>query len=253
MTAPRRLLITGASRGIGRAAALLAGAQGWPVAVNYRYDQGAADQVVDQIKAAGGWAVALQADIGDPAQVAVLFDRADAALGGLDAVVANAGIVAPVMKLAEMSDDRLRQMVQVNLLGALYCAREAARRLPRPKDQPAASLVLLSSAAARLGSPGEFVDYAATKGAIDTLTIGLARELGGDNIRVNAIRPGLIDTDMQADSGIPDRAFRLAGNIPMGRPGTADEVAEAVIWLASEGSGYVSGSIWMSAAGAEPF
>ncbi|AUH33713.1 SDR family oxidoreductase [Paracoccus tegillarcae] len=243
MTAPRRLLITGGSRGIGRAAALLAGAQGWSVAVNYRKDQAAADQVVDQITSQGGNATALQADIGEADQVADLFDRAEAALGGLDAVVVNAGIVAPVMKLAEMQDERLQRMVQVNLLGALYCAREAARRLPRPKDQPPASLVLLSSAAARLGSPGEFVDYAATKGAIDTLTLGLARELGPDNIRVNAIRPGLIDTDMQADSGIADRAFRLAGNIPMGRPGTADEVAEAVIWLAGEASRYVSGSI----------
>lgn len=243
MSQPRRLLITGGSRGIGRAAALLAGAQGWPVAVNYRADQAAADAVVAQIKDQGGWAVALQADISDPTEVVVLFDRADAALGGLDAVVVNAGIVAPVMKLAQMEDERLQRMVQVNLLGALYSAREAARRLPRPKDQPPASLVLLSSVAARLGSPGEFVDYAATKGAIDTLAIGLARELGPDNIRVNAIRPGLIDTEMQADSGIPDRAFRLAGNIPFGRPGTADEVAAAVIWLAGDNSRYVSGSI----------
>ena len=243
MTAPRRLLITGGSRGIGREAALLAGARGWPVAVNYRQDRAAADAVVDRIVGQGGRAVALGADISDPAQVGPLFDQAEAALGGLDAVIVNAGIVAPVMTLAQMDDARLDRMVRVNLLGALYCAREAARRLPRPKDQPPAAILLMSSAAARLGSPGEFVDYAATKGAIDTLTLGLARELGAENIRVNAIRPGLIDTGMQADSGIPDRAFRLAGTIPMGRPGTAEEVAEAAIWLVSDQARYVSGAI----------
>lgn len=243
MTSPRRLLITGGSRGIGRAAALLAGAQGWPVVINWRRDQAAAEDVVAQITQDGGRAVAVQADISDPAQVIALFDQAEAALGGLDAVVVNAGIVQPIMPLAQMTDDRLQRMVGVNLLGALYCAREAARRLPRAKDQAPASLVLMSSAAARLGSPGEFVDYAATKGAIDTLTFGLARELGAQNIRVNAIRPGLIDTEMQADSGMADRAFRLAENIPMGRPGSAAEVAEAVIWLAGDASRYVSGSI----------
>lgn len=243
MSAPRRLLITGGSRGIGRAAAVLAGQRGWPVAVNYRQDRAAADAVVAQITGQGGQAVALAADISNPGQVGSLFDQAQAALGGLDAVIVNAGIVAPVMPLAQMDDARLDRMVRVNLLGALYCAREAARRLPRPKDQPPAAILLMSSAAARLGSPGEFVDYAATKGAIDTLTLGLARELGAQNIRVNAIRPGLIDTDMQADSGIPDRAFRLAGNIPLGRPGTADEVAEAAIWLVSDQARYVSGAI----------
>lgn len=243
MTAQRRLLITGGSRGIGRAAALLAGTAGWPVAVNYRSDQAAADEVVAQIVGQGGRAVALKADVSDPAQITPLFDQAEAALGGIDAVMVNAGIVAPVMPLAQMDDARLDRMVRVNVLGALYCAREAARRLPRPKDQPPAAILLMSSAAARLGSPGEFVDYAATKGAIDTLTIGLARELGAQNIRVNAIRPGLIDTEMQADSGIPDRAFRLAGNIPMGRPGTAAEVAEAAIWLVSDQARYVSGAI----------
>ncbi|TRW96067.1 SDR family oxidoreductase [Paracoccus sp. M683] len=242
-TAPRRLLITGASRGIGRAAALIAAAQGWPVAVNYRQDRAAADAVVAAIAAQSGQSVALQADVSDPAQVEPLFDAAEAALGGLDAVIVNAGIVAPVMKLAQMDDARLDRMVRVNVLGSLYCAREAARRLPRPKDQPPAAILLMSSASARLGSPGEFVDYAATKGAIDTLTLGLARELGSENIRVNAIRPGLIDTDMQADSGIPDRAFRMAGNIPMGRPGTADEVARAAIWLVSDAARYVSGAI----------
>lgn len=243
MSAPRRLLITGGSRGIGRAAAVLAGQRGWPVAVNYRQDRAAADAVVAQITGQGGQAVALAADISNPGQVGSLFDRAQAELGGLDAVIVNAGIVAPVMPLAQMDDARLDRMVRVNLLGALYCAREAARRLPRPKDQPSAAILLMSSAAARLGSPGEFVDYAATKGAIDTLTLGLAREVGAQNIRVNAIRPGLIDTEMQADSGIPDRAFRLAGNIPLGRPGTAHEVAEAAIWLVSDQARYVSGAI----------
>lgn len=242
MTDQRRVLITGGSRGIGRAIALMAAARGWPVAVNYRNDQAAADALIDQIAAMGGQAVAIRADVSDPDQVEALFIQAQAALGGLDGVVVNAGILAPIMKLADMDDARLDRVVRVNLLGALYCARAAARRLPRPKDQPAASLVLMSSAAARLGSGGEFVDYAATKGALDTLTIGLARELGPDNIRVNAIRPGLIDTEMQADSGLPDRAHRLAGNIPLARAGTADEVAEAAIWLLGDQARYVSGT-----------
>lgn len=243
MTDRRRILITGASRGIGRAAALLAGARGWQVAVNYVRNADAAADVVRGIEAAGGQGVAIAADVAEAEQVAALFDRADAAFGGLDAVVASAGIVAPVMPLARMGVDRLQRMVAVNLTGSLLVAREAARRLPRDKALAPASLTLLSSAAARLGSPGEFVDYAATKGAIDTLTIGLARELGPQNIRVNAIRPGLIETDMQADSGIPDRAARLAGNIPMGRPGSAGEVAEAIVWLASDAARYVSGAI----------
>ena len=239
----RRVLITGASRGIGRATAVLAAAQGWSVAVNYRKDAVAAQQVLHIIRTNGGTAAGIQADIGDAPQVSALFEEATDALGGLDAVVINAGIVAPVMPLVRMDDARLERMVRVNLLGALFCAREAARRLPRSKDQSPASIVLMSSAASRLGSPGEFVDYAATKGAIDSLTLGLSRELGADNIRVNAIRPGLIDTDMQADSGIPDRAQRLAGNIPMGRPGTAEEVAETAVWLIGDGARYVSGAI----------
>ena len=237
-----RILITGASRGIGRAAALMAGARGWSVGVNYRDRRDAADEVVVAVEKAGGRAIALQADVTQADDVARIFDRAEAAFGGLDAVVANAGIVAPAMALAQTTPDRLERMVRVNLLGALLVAREAARRLPR-EDGVTTSLTLMSSAAARLGSPGEFVDYAASKGAIDTLTLGLAKELGPRNVRVNAIRPGLIETEMQADSGIPDRATRLAGNIPMGRPGSADEVAEAIIWLASDAARYVSGAI----------
>ncbi len=243
MSASKRILITGASRGIGRAAALLAGAQGWSVIVNYRRDAEAAEKVTAGIRTAGGQAVPLQADVSDAGQVADLFARAEGAFGGLDAVVANAGIAAPLMPLSRMAPDRLERMVRVNLLGALFVAREAARCLARDMAAMPASLTLMSSAASRLGSPGEFVDYAATKGAIDTLTIGLARELGSANIRVNAIRPGLIDTDLQADSGVPDRAIRLAGNIPLARPGSADEVAEAVIWLASDAARYVSGAI----------
>jgi NAD(P)-dependent dehydrogenase (short-subunit alcohol dehydrogenase family) len=243
MSEHRRILITGASRGIGRAAALLAGSRGWSVVVNYRQRADEAAEVVHRIEEAGGQAIALRADVGEAGEVADLFARAEDRFGGLDAVVANAGIVAPIMPLAQMSPDRLERMVRVNLTGTLLVAREAARCLPRDLTQAPAALILMSSAAARLGSPNEFVDYAASKGAIDTLTIGLAKELGPQNIRVNAVRPGLIETDMQADSGIPDRATRLAGNIPMGRPGTAHEVAEAIVWLASDAARYVSGAI----------
>lgn len=238
-----RLLITGASRGIGRAAALLAGARGWSVAVGYQSRADAAAEVVEAVQDAGGTAIAVQGDVADPAQVVAMFDAACDAFGGLDAVVCNAGILARAMPLADTTDDRLDRMVRVNLLGALFVAREAARRLPRPMDQASASLVLMSSAAARLGSPGDFVDYAATKGAIDTLAVGLSKELGPQNVRVNAIRPGLIDTEMQADSGIPDRAFRNAGSVPLGRPGTAEEVAETIVWLCSDAARYVSGAV----------
>ncbi|MCB1344590.1 MAG: SDR family oxidoreductase, partial [Rhodobacteraceae bacterium] len=168
---------------------------------------------------------------------------AEAALGRLDAVVVNAGIVAPSSPLAETTPERLRAVVETNVLGALFCAREAARRLPRGNEEEAAALVLLSSVAARLGSAGEYVDYAASKAAVDTLTIGLARELAGGNVRVNAVRPGLIDTEIHASGGRPTRAFDLAHLVPMGRPGTADEVAELILWLCSPAASYVTGAV----------
>jgi NAD(P)-dependent dehydrogenase (short-subunit alcohol dehydrogenase family) len=172
-----------------------------------------------------------------------MFAESKETYGVIDAVVLNAGIVAPSMTLSEMTSERLRQVLETNMLGAFLCAREAARTLPRPMSEPSASLVLVSSAASRLGSPFEYVDYAATKGATDTLTIGLSKELADKNIRVNAVRPGLIETGIHARNGQPDRAQRLGKNVPMARPGTADEVAEAIIWLCSDASSYSTGSI----------
>lgn len=233
-----RVLITGGTRGIGRATALDCAARGWPVALGYRGDAAAAADTLAAVRAAGGAGHAFAADVADAAQVAALFDRAQAALGGLDAVVVNAGIVAPVMPLAEMTPERLDRMVRVNLTGALYQAREAARRLP-----DGGAIVFVSSAAARIGSPGSYVDYAATKGGIDTLTIGLAKELAPRRIRVNGVRPGIIDTDIHADGGEPDRVARVGAGLPLGRAGTAAEVAAGITWLLSDAASYASGAI----------
>lgn len=233
-----RVLITGGTRGIGRATALDCAARGWPVALGYRGDAAAAAAALAAVRAAGGAGHAFAADVADAAQVAALFDRAQAALGGLDAVVVNAGIVAPVMPLAEMTPERLDRMVRVNLTGALYQAREAARRLP-----DGGAIVFVSSAAARIGSPGSYVDYAATKGGIDTLTIGLAKELAPRRIRVNGVRPGIIDTDIHADGGEPDRVARVGAGLPLGRAGTAAEVAAGITWLLSDAASYASGAI----------
>lgn len=235
------MLITGASRGIGRATALMAAARGWDVAVTYRQDAGAAAEVVRGVEAQGRRALALAGDVTDPAAVALVFDGAEAALGRLDAVVINAGIVAPSLPLAETTPERLRAVVETNVLGALFCAREAARRLPR--DEGDAAIVLLSSVAARLGSAGEYVDYAASKAAVDTLAIGLARELAPGRVRVNAVRPGLIDTEIHASGGRPTRAFDLAPLVPLGRPGRAEEVAEMILWLCSPAASYVTGAV----------
>lgn len=240
--ARRCMLITGGSRGIGRATALMAAGRGWDVALSYRAEAAAAAEVVAAIEAQGGRAAALPCDVTDPGAVAGLFDGAEAAVGRLDAVVVNAGIVAPSQPLAAMAPDRLRRVVETNLLGALFCAREAARRLPRPASEEAASLVLVSSIAARLGSAGEYVDYAAAKAGVDTLALGLAKELAPGNVRVNAVRPGLIDTGIHASGGRPTRAFDLAPLVPMGRPGSADEVAELILWLCGPAASYVTGA-----------
>lgn len=233
-----RILITGGTRGIGRATALSCAARGWATALGYRGDSAAAGDTLAAIKAAGGTSSVHAADIADPEQVAALFDAAAAAMGGLDGVVINAGIVAPVMPLAEMTPERIERMVRVNLTGALYCAREAARRLP-----DGGAMVLMSSVAARLGSAGKYVDYAATKGAIDTLTIGLSQELAPRRIRVNGVRPGIIDTDIHADGGEPDRVALAGPSLPLGRAGRAEEVAAAVVWLLSDDASYTSGAV----------
>jgi NAD(P)-dependent dehydrogenase (short-subunit alcohol dehydrogenase family) len=237
------LLVTGASRGIGRACALLAAQNGWAVAVNYREDAKAADAVVEAIAKGGGRSVALKGDVAVEADMLVMFDAAIKALGPLTAVIANAGVVAPTAKLAEMSVERMRRVFEVNVLGAYLTARQATRRMSKSLGGAGGSIVMMSSAAARLGSPNLYVDYAGSKGAIDTLTLGLAKELGPEGVRVNAIRPGLIDTDIHASGGEPDRARILGATAPMGRPGAAEEIAEAAVWLISDAASHVTGAL----------
>jgi NAD(P)-dependent dehydrogenase (short-subunit alcohol dehydrogenase family) len=239
----RTILITGASRGIGRAAALLAGRRGWSVGVTYRDDEASAAAVVEAIERTGGRAVALRGDVAVEADVLAMFEGAVRALGELDGVVANAGIVAPSARLVDMSVERMRRVFEVNILGAYVCAREAARRLSRSRGGRGGSIVLVSSAAARLGSPDLYVDYAGSKGAIDTLTLGLSKELGPEGVRVNAVRPGLIETDIHASGGEPDRARTLGATAPLGRPGRPEEIAEAIVWLLSDAASYTTGAL----------
>jgi NAD(P)-dependent dehydrogenase (short-subunit alcohol dehydrogenase family) len=240
---PKALLVTGASRGIGRACALIAAKQGWSVGVNYREDSHSADSVVETIAKDGGRAVALKGDVAIEADTVAMFDAATKALGPLTAVIANAGIVAPASRLADMSAERMRRVFEVNTLGAYLTAREAARRMSKSLGGDGGSIVLMSSAASRLGSPNLYVDYAGSKGALDTLTLGLSKELAAEGIRVNAVRPGLIDTDIHATGGEPDRAFVLGATAPMGRPGRAEEVAEAAVWLIGDAASYVTGAL----------
>lgn len=237
------ILITGASRGIGRATAILCGSRGWSVALNYQSNAAAADEAALAVEAAGGRAVAIRADVTEESEVIRMFDAAEGALGLLTGVVINAGIVAPAQPLADMTLQRLKRMFEVNILGAYLCAREAARRLGIDRGGHGGSIVLVSSAAARLGSPFEYVDYAGSKAALDTLAVGLAKELAKNEVRVNAVRPGLIETDIHASGGQPDRAQRIGATTPMGRPGRAAEVGEAIVWLLSDAASYTTGAI----------
>ena len=239
----KTILITGAGRGIGRATALLAGAAGWSVGINFVRDPESADATAHAVRSAGGRTATLRGDVAVEADVIEVFDAAVNQLGTLDGVVINAGIVAAPQPLADMSAARIRQMFDVNTVGAYLCAREAARRLARSRGGRGGSIVIVSSAAARLGGPGEYVDYAGSKGALDTLTIGLAKELGKEAVRVNAVRPGLIDTDIHASGGQPDRAHRIGATTPLGRAGRADEVAEAILWLLSDAASYTTGAL----------
>jgi len=236
------MLVTGGSRGIGAAVCRLAAEEGWQVAVNYASNKAAADAVVAAVNAAGAQAIAVQGDTSSEADVRTMYDAAEA-MGPVTAVINNAGIVAPVASVADMEADRMRRVLEVNVLGAMLVAREAARRMPTNRGGPGGAIVISSSAASRLGSPHEFVDYAASKGATDTLTIGLSKEISPHGVRVNAVRPGLIDTDIHASAGAPDRVGRLVGGVPMGRPGSAEEVAKVILWLAGDGASYVTGAM----------
>jgi NAD(P)-dependent dehydrogenase (short-subunit alcohol dehydrogenase family) len=239
----KHILVTGGGRGIGRATVLLGARRGWSVTINYVHDAAAARSTAREAETLGGRAAVVAADVAVEAEVLRLFDGAEAAFGALDGVVVNAGIVAPSLPLAEMSAERLRRIFEVNVYGAYLCARECARRMARGRGGRGGSVVLVSSAAARLGSPREFVDYAGSKAALDTLALGLGRELGAEGVRVNAVRPGLIDTDIHASAGQPDRALRLGATAPLGRAGRAEEVAEAIVWLLSDAASYVTASV----------
>ncbi len=237
------VLVTGGSRGIGAAIAVLAARKGYAVAVNYTANSLAADEVVRQIRADGGTAITVQADVAEEDQVMAMFAKVDAKLGRLTALVNNAGVVDISQRVDEMSGQRLRRMFDINVLGSFYCAREAVRRMSTRHGGTGGAIVNVSSAASRLGSPGQYVDYAAAKGAIDVMTMGLAKEVAAEGIRVNAVRPGLIETDIHASGGLPNRVRDLAHQVPMQRGGTADEVAQAIVWLLSDEASYTTMSL----------
>lgn len=237
------MLITGGSRGIGAACARRAARAGYDVCIGYVQHPADAEALVAECRALGREAIAVRGDVANEGDVESLFRESDARLGPLDCLVNNAGVVAAQARLEDFSVARMRRVFEINVLGAFVCAREAVRRMSRRRGGAGGSIINISSAASYLGSPDEYIDYAASKGAIDTLTIGLAKEVARDGIRVNAVRPGLIETDIHRDSGDPDRVARLAPGVPMGRGGSADEVAALVLWLASSEASFVTGSL----------
>lgn len=233
-------LITGGSRGIGAATALLAASQGWTVAINYLRHAHAAEAIAQKIRDAGGVALTIQADVSVEADVITMFETIDHELGPLGALVNNAGVVDHASRVDQMLGERLRRMFSINVLGSFYCAREAVRRMSTRYGGAGGSIVNVSSAAARLGSPHEYVDYAASKGALDVLTIGLAKEVAGEGIRVNSVRPGVIDTEIHASGGRPNRLDEITPGVPMGRGGTPEEVAQSIVWLMSDASPFTT-------------
>ena len=237
------VLITGGSRGIGAATALLAAKHGYAVAVNYTANSLAADEVVRLIRADGGQAITVQGDVAREADVLAMFEKVDAKFGRLCALVNNAGVVDQTSRVDAMSMARLQRMFEVNVFGSFLCAREAVKRMSTRYGGAGGGIVNVSSAAAKLGAPGQYVDYAAAKGAIDTFTLGLAKEVALEGIRVNAVRPGIIETDIHASGGLPNRAREMAPQVPMQRAGTAHEVAEAIVWLLSSQSSYTTGTL----------
>lgn len=239
----RVVLVTGGSRGIGAATARLAAQRGWSVAVNYTSNEAAAQQVVQAVREAGRRAIAVQADVADEAQVVRMFEEVDAKLGRLTDLVNNAGVVDMASRVDEMSGARLQRMFGINVIGTILCAREAVRRMSTRHGGQGGAIVNVSSAASRLGSPSQYVDYASAKGAVDAFTLGLAKEVAAEGIRVNAVRPGLIETDIHASGGIPDRVKQLAHQVPMQRGGSAEEVANAIVWLLSDDASYTTMSL----------
>ena len=236
------MLVTGGARGIGAATALGAGARGSFVCVNYRQDAAAAEAVLAQIRTNGGDGVAIRADVGREADVLALFARIDTLPGALAGVVNNAGVVAPAERFASTNRARWDRLFGINVFGTMLCTREAIRRMSRRTGGSGGAIVNVSSTASRTGSPGEYVDYAASKGAVDSFTMGVAREVADEGIRVNAVRPGFVLTDIHAQSGDPDRVEKLRPRLPMQRGGDPDEVAAAILWLLSDEASYVTGA-----------
>lgn len=244
MTAqPRSVIVTGGSRGIGAATCVLAADSGFRVAVNYTANKAAADDVVRRIESAGGEAFAIQGDVASEPEIVAMFEAVEKRFGGLDALVNNAGVVDRKARLDEVDAARLERMFRINTIGTMLCAREAVKRMSTRHGGKGGSIVNLSPVAAVLGGPGEYVDYAAAKGAIDSFTVGLAREVAEEGIRVNAIRPGIVETEIHASGGQPNRVEAMRGFVPMKRAGTADEIARAVMWFLSDASSYATGSI----------
>jgi len=237
------MLITGASRGIGAATARLAAQQGYALCLNYHQRADAANAVLEQVRGLGVTAIAVQADVADETQVLHMFEAIDREFGRLDVLVNNAGMLEQQMRLEQMDAARWTRVLGANVIGSFLCAREAIKRMSTRHGGRGGAIVNLSSVATRLGAPGEYIDYAAAKGAIDSMTLGLAKEVASEGIRVNAVRPGVIHTDIHAAGGEPDRVERVKASVPMGRGGQAEEIAEAILWLASEQASYTSGAL----------